>query len=1036
MDGRASLVIASVVLGGCSLLRDPGDFTIVDDAGTDAMPMCVTADDCPARARASASCTDAMCEYTCETGFDDCDGDATNGCETDTTRDVDNCGACGTACMFDNATGACSDSMCELMNCRTGFEDCDGDPGNGCEASLQSTVTCGSCDNSCAAGELCDSTGATPICNEDCGGTICGDECVDTSTNPQRCGDCDNECPVPAGAEEATCAGSMCGFSCLAGRDDCDPDADGCETNTTNDLANCGGCGMMCDDTRVLTQSCAMSACEIDSCEPDYGDCNDDADDGCEASLTDDPNHCGACGNVCDSGTNCRLGVCDPVVQVARGEGQACVVRESGAVLCWGESDSSQAGVGSPRAAEAPQPIVVSSAPGADVFRARFVSAGNSFTCAIDLDGELWCWGQGSRLGAGPGTGNTPFPQPVVADTEAGMFDPRTFVDLDANEGHGCAIDDMGTVWCWGIQQNGSIPGSGDGEGARRVTGLPTDAVNVAVNNGASCAALDDGSVWCWGTNNQGQLGNDTTTNSATPVQVTGITGATVVDGMWQTFCAIHDGGRLSCWGNNSGGHIGPRRTGNRELTPIEVAPGPVLNTWQSLFSLCWETADGATCSGRNVESQWGNGETTPFTTDGGDIDIPELDGMEGFDAGRRGGCAIRDGEAYCWGASFEGSIPRDTIQIESPSPVRALDGAEESGYSALAVGADHACAIQTGIDRCWGINVSGALGDMTSLSKAHPVDVVTLTNVVHIATGRGHSCAINDGGSGRQAYCWGGNASGQLGSAGSSASTPRLVDLADELVVIEAGSSATCAITTTNAVVCWGFNSEGQAGQPLSSPTVTPGPLATPINDATALALGHRHSCALRSGGTVECWGANESGQLGDGTDTPRHTPAPVTGLTGVTAIAAGSAHTCAILDTGQVRCWGSSFRGQLGGPSGGLGVPVLVNYTAQPAVAIAAGAVHSCAAYTDGSVRCWGANDYYQLGRADTSDATSPVVVAGLTDVTALSSANDTGFLTCALQGDADPAGSIQCWGRNEYGAAGHGTSLYYLPTRVELP
>ncbi|MEM9071574.1 MAG: hypothetical protein AAGE52_23910 [Myxococcota bacterium] len=966
-------IVGLVGVAACSFVRDASDFTLGDGGVSDAG--CARNDECPAPERAFGVCTDGICGFECEPGF----------------------------------------------------EDCDGNPANGCEANLRSTGTCGACDVLCAGEELCDSTQMTPVCSETCDGTVCGDECVDTRTNPLRCRRCDNECSVPPGAQQATCADAICGFVCEAERADCNgiPE-DGCEIDTEEDVDHCGECDAACDTTNVSDVECRMGACGVVACEDGFDDCNGDAGDGCEAELASDPTHCGACGNTCEVGTNCVEGVCDPVVQVDRGEGQGCLRRESGQVFCWGENESGQAGAGIPRGVERAQRIEIEGVP----FRARFVSAGNQYTCAIDLDGALWCWGQGSRLGAGPAAADTGVPQSVVADTDT-SFSTRTFDALDLNELHACAVDTMGDVWCWGDQQNGAIPGSGDADGARRVSGLPDEAIDVAVNNGASCAALRSGEVWCWGSGSLGQLGNGGTANRSTPVQALGIADAESVDANWRTFCARTTAGRLLCWGDNNSGHLGSTVDDRFEATPIEIAAG-VREAWQSLWSLCWLNDEGVSCLGRNQEAQYGNGETTPRGTgaDGVSIRVPELDGFSNFDGGRRGGCALQGGRAHCWGASFEGSVPRDDLQVDEPTSLAGLDGTPEAGYAELAVGEAHACAVRTGIARCWGNNSSGALGDGTSLSEARAGVVVDLTNVTQVTVGVGHSCAIDDEGGETQAWCWGGNSSGQLGSVGSSATRPQQVDLAGEERAIVAGSFFTCAIDETRNVQCWGANSEGQVGRPASA-NEAPGPTARTFDNVVAIAAGHVHACALRSTGVVECWGSNESRQLG--VEGPgRHTPMPVPGLTNVDAIAAGNAHTCALESSGQVRCWGSAFRGQLGGtPSGAA--PVLVDYTAMAAVAIAAGETHSCAAYVDGSVRCWGGNEYSQLGIAGGDDRRAPVVVPGAS-ATALSAGSLRGFSTCGL--NADDGGSIQCWGRNEFGIAGNGVSLYLAPTPVALP
>lgn len=236
---------------------------------------------------------------------------------------------------------------------------------------------------------------------------------------------------------------------------------------------------------------------------------------------------------------------------------------------------------------------------------------------------------------------------------------------------------------------------------------------------------------------------------------------------------------------------------------------------------------------------------------------------------------------------------------------------------------------------------------------------------------------------------------------------------------------------------------------------------------------VGHGHVCVLMGNGTVQCWGANDYGQLGDGTTTSRVTPAPVPGLSGVQAVAVGGFHTCALMADNSIDCWGDNSQGQLGD-----GTTAVVVATPQPVQSgfkfsrIACGAAHTCATLTVGSVFCWGANYKGQLGDGTTTQRLLPTqilasgsMLAAFEDQSCVASGGGAvrcwgGFLgynsyantptltgvntadaiapggshACAIVSDT---GALECWGANDSGQLGDGTLIArWSPVPVVWP
>ena len=313
--------------GSCQMLACPGTMRdckngVADGCETDTaldINNCgACGSRCSAPANGEAACIDGVCGVrTCGVRFKDCNTVATDGCEIDSFRDANNCGACGNVCAGGpNATGVCVQGKCQLA-CQAAYLDCDSNV-PGCETNGASDLNnCGTCGTTCtavgatnaacAAGSCISTMCASP--NRTCkAGPVDGCE-TDTSTSVSNCGTCGKQCGALPNATPG-CAASNCGIgSCNTGYGNCDnAAANGCETNTTNNVANCGACGMNCPALANASVSCSASTCGLGACNAGYGNCDNNAANGCEISLTNDVANCGMCGKMCGALANATPG--------------------------------------------------------------------------------------------------------------------------------------------------------------------------------------------------------------------------------------------------------------------------------------------------------------------------------------------------------------------------------------------------------------------------------------------------------------------------------------------------------------------------------------------------------------------------------------------------------------------------------------------------------------------------------------------------------------------------------------------------------
>ncbi len=261
-------------------------------------------------ANATAVCVGGGCAIgSCNAGYGDCDGIASNGCETNLNTTPTSCGTCTNVCNLANATADCSAGSCTVASCTAGYGNCDGIASNGCETALDTNSNCGVCGTTCGAGTFC--SGSTCVSSCSSGTTYCTayGACFNLATDPSHCGSCSNTCPSYPDST-STCTAGTCGFTCLSGYGNCDGVAsNGCETNLETNVNDCGACGNVCSLANA-TPVCSAGTCQIGTCNHNYGNCDGITANGCETNLQTSSADCGHCGHACGSGQSCYLGRC------------------------------------------------------------------------------------------------------------------------------------------------------------------------------------------------------------------------------------------------------------------------------------------------------------------------------------------------------------------------------------------------------------------------------------------------------------------------------------------------------------------------------------------------------------------------------------------------------------------------------------------------------------------------------------------------------------------------------------------------------
>ncbi len=492
---------------------------------------------------------------------------------------------------------------------------------------------------------------------------------------------------------------------------------------------------------------------------------------------------------------------------IAAGRYHVVALTDEGTVLSWGRNNYGQLGDGTNTNRSSPVPVTGLSG-------VVQIAAGRYHSYALTTNGTVYAWGRNNRGQLGDGT-TTDRNAPVEATTASGaivLYDggDNSFFVRDNSEICASGYNNYGQLGDYSNSDKssyGCMPPLAVSS-KWRVTGGGYDH-SIAMK-------INAGTVWAWGRNNQGQLGDGTTTDSFTEVQVSGLSDVVAVASGSNHNFAIKKNGELWAWGDGANGKLGIGSTSDQSTAMEVTALSDVVGVSGGVSHSVVLRANGtAWAMGKNASGQLGDGTTTQRT---------------------------------------------------SPVKVDNL-----SDLVSVAAGFDYSMALkEDGTVWSWGENGSGQLGDGSTTDRSTPVRVGTLTDIVMIAAGQNHGIALQDDGA---VWAWGANLVGEVGDGTQTQRTsPVQVSSISDVVQIARGASQSYAVKSDGSVWGWGLNAEGELGDGSFNWWRTTPVQATSASLPFQLGDTQYHALLHALAGEVCASGENSHGEIGDGTTVNRN--------------------------------------------------------------------------------------------------------------------------------------------------------------------